>query len=272
MSLAADDRTASSDGATVQSVDRALTVLQLLAADGELGVTEIAKVLGVHKSTAFRLVSTLETHGLVEQLSHNSRYQLGVGILRLAGATRGRLDVVRESRHHTQQLADLAGETVNLVILAGSESLYLDQVAGPSALQIHNWVGSRNPLHATANGRVLLAYLSAERQDKLIAGMLDPAGLLPALTARTTTDPIELRRALDVVCSSGYAVAVDELEEGLTAIAAPIRGGDGTVIASVSISGPSFRLAPERIGAAADLLRDAARKISARMGYQPTRN
>lgn len=255
------------DGASVQSVDRALTVLQLLASDGELGVTEIAGVLQVHKSTAFRLVSTLEAHGLVEQVTHNSRYRLGVGILRLAGATRGRLDVVRESRHHTPALADAVGETVNLVILAGAETLYLDQVAGPSALAIHNWVGRRNPLHATANGRVLMAHMDPPDRESLIASLVDREGHFAALTSHTLVDPAVLRAELTHVVQRGYALAIDELEDGLTAIAAPIRGGDGSVIASLSVSGPSFRLTADRIAGTGQMLIDTADRISERMGF-----
>lgn len=254
------------DGASVQSVDRALTVLQYLASDGDLGVSEIARRLGVHKSTAFRLVSTLESHGLVEQLTENSRYRLGVGILRLAGATRGRLDVVRESRPHTAELAELVGETVNVVILAGTETLYLDQVSGPSTLQTHNWTGRRNPLHATANGRVLLAFLPAEAREALLQ-RLTTSGALGALTSHTIQDPDELRQRLEITRQLGYAVSVDELEEGLTAIAAPVRAADGSVVASVSVSGPSFRLPEERIREVAGQLVTTAAHISAGMGY-----
>ncbi|MCU1405075.1 MAG: IclR family transcriptional regulator, partial [Glaciihabitans sp.] len=143
--------------APVQSVDRALTILGFLAAEGELGVTEIADLLNVHKSTAFRLIATLEAHGLVQQMDRNSRYRLGVGLLRLASATRGQLEIVQEARPFLKALADEVGETANIVVLAGDETLYLDQAIGTSALQMYNWVGRRNPPHATANGRVLLA-------------------------------------------------------------------------------------------------------------------
>ena len=129
----------------VQSVDRALTILEVLARRGEVGVTEVAAELGVHKSTAFRLVSTLESHGLVEQTADRGKYRLGIGLLRLAGATTARLDVVQESRPICKALAADTGETVNIAVLSESSALYLDQVAGSSALQPHNWVGPAHP-------------------------------------------------------------------------------------------------------------------------------
>ncbi len=251
----------------MQSVDRALTILKLLAADGELGVTEIARLLGVHKSTVSRLLSTLESHGLAEQLPDRGRYRLGVGVLRLAGATRSRLDIVRESRPVTTALAAEVGETVNVVILSGVETLYVDQVAGTSALQIHNWIGRRNPVHATANGRVLLAHAAPAEAATVLGAVVTTSGRLRALTPNTVTDPAALAVSLEAVRRDGYSVAIDELEIGLTAVAAPIRGMDGSVIASVSVSGPSFRLEPERIPGVIAAVTAAAADISDRMGY-----
>jgi DNA-binding IclR family transcriptional regulator len=254
-------------GGSVQSVDRALTILKLLAADGELGVTEIAGLLGVHKSTASRLLATLESHGLAEQLPDRGRYRLGVGVLRLAGATRSRLDIVRESRPVTGPLAAEVGETVNIVILSGTETLYLDQVAGTSALQIHNWIGRRNPVHATANGRVLLAHASSGEAEAILGAASTSSGRLRAITPHTITDRVALAASLESVRRDGYSVAVDELEIGLTAVAAPVRGVDGSVIASLSISGPSFRLDAARIPQVVGAVRGAASAVSARMGY-----
>jgi DNA-binding IclR family transcriptional regulator len=253
---------------SVQSVDRALTILKLLAADGELGVTEIAGLIGVHKSTASRLLGTLEAHDLAEQLPDRGRYRLGVGVLRLAGATRARLDIVHQSRPVTLALAAEVGETVNVVILSGTETLYLDQVAGTSALQIHNWIGRRNPVHATANGRVLLAHASPAEAEAVLAAALTPSGRLRALTTNTITDRSALAASLEAVRRQGYSVAIDELEVGLTAVAAPIRGMDGLVIASLSVSGPSFRLEPGRIATVISAVKVAAADISERMGYQ----
>src|SRR4051795_12222204 len=146
--------------ASVQSVDRALTILELLAREGDAGVTEIAAELGVHKSTAFRLLATLEAHRLVEQDGDRGRYRLGVGNLRLAGATTARLDLVTEARPVCRQLATDTGETVNITVRSETSALYLDQVAGSSAVQSHNWVGQHIPLHATSNGKVLLSELT----------------------------------------------------------------------------------------------------------------
>ena len=246
--------------ASVQSVDRALTILGILARLGEAGVTEIAGELGVHKSTAFRLVATLESHGMVEQNEERGKYRLGVGVLRLAGATTARLDVVQEARPVCRKLAADSGETVNIAVLSDRSALYLDQVAGQSALQSHNWVGQHIPLHATSNGKVLLTGLSADEIEKRLPR-------LPSYTAETVTSKARLRRELAEVREQGYAVAVDELEVGLTAIAAPIRNAHGDVIASLSVSGPSFRLTEARVKELIPVVQDAGDEVSRRLGY-----
>ncbi|RYC14137.1 IclR family transcriptional regulator [Nocardioides zhouii] len=247
-------------GAGVQSVDRALGILEVLARTGESGVTEIAVELGVHKSTAFRLVATLEAHRLVEQTSDRGRYRLGMGILRLAGATTARLDLVQEARPISRQLAADTGETVNLAVLAESSALYLDQVAGSSALQPHNWVGQHIPLHATSNGKVLLCGLDDAGLDAVL-------GKLATYTPHTITGRAQLRAELDRVREQGYAVAIDELEVGLTAVAAPIRNAHGDVVASMSVSGPSFRLPEERVAEVVRLVQSAALEVSHRLGW-----
>lgn len=250
-----------SDGsAGVQSVDRALTILEVLARVGEAGVTEIAGELDVHKSTAFRLMSTLEAHRLVEQTTERGRYRLGVGVLRLAGATTARLDLVQEARPVCRQLAADTGETVNIAVLSESSALYLDQIAGSSALQPHNWVGQHIPLHATSNGKVLLSGLD----DQQVSDVL---GTLSRYTPTTITKKGKLREELAAVRERGYAVAVDELEEGLTAIAAPIRNAHGDVIASMSVSGPTFRLSEDRVAGVVPQLVEAAAEVSHRLGW-----
>jgi DNA-binding IclR family transcriptional regulator len=247
---------------TVQSVDRAVTVLEILASAGEAGVTQIAGELGVHKSTAFRLVAALERRGLVEQHAERGKYRLGVGILRLAGATTARLDLVQESRPLCRALAAGTNETVNLTVLSDGAALYIDQVAGSSALQPHNWVGQRIPLHATSNGKVLLSGLPDSEVLTLV-------GRRP----RTYT-PSTLSTGADVLAdvaqarTQGYALAVDELEVGLSAVAAPIRNVHGDVIASVSVSGPTFRLQDERMATATEAVVETADEVSRRLGWR----
>ena len=243
----------------MQSVDRALTVLSHLAKDGELGITELAGRLGVHKSTAFRLVATLEAHDLVEQNSERGRYRLGIGVVRLAGAAALRLDLVQEARPICTELAAEVGETVNVVVLSGRDAFYVDQVSGPSALQLHYWVGRRIPLHATSNGKVLLAHSQVTFDQLPIP--------LRRFTPRTVVHLDVLRTELDDVRRRGWALAVDELEEGLTAIAAPIAGADGAVVASLSASGPTFRLSADRVPVVAEQVMSAAAEISRRLGW-----
>jgi DNA-binding IclR family transcriptional regulator len=249
------------DAGPVQSVDRAVAILEILARDGEAGVTEVARELGVHKSTASRLLAALDRRELVSQDTARGRFRLGVGLVRLAGATGRSLDVVQESRPVCQVLARQVGETVNLAILSGRDALYLDQVAGPAALSPHNWAGQRIPLHATSDGKVLLAYLSQAE----LAGCLTPP--LRRFTDRTITTLDELSPALAEVRQRGFATAVDELEAGLTAIAAPVRNAEGRVVASISASGPSFRIPADRIGQVAESVRRAAAEISRRLGW-----
>jgi DNA-binding IclR family transcriptional regulator len=246
---------------TVQSVDRAVTILEILARAGEAGVTELAAELGVHKSTAFRLVAALERRALVEQPQGRGKYRLGTGILRLAGATTSRLDVVQESHGVSRLLAQQVGETVNLAVLSDGAALYMDQVAGSSALQAHNWVGQRIPLHATSNGKVLLSALDP-------SSLGSHAGELRRFTANTITSLQALGRELAEVRTRGYAIAIDELEVGLTAVAAPIRNSNGDTVASMSVSGPTFRIDARRLPQLASAVMRAAEDVSFRLGWR----
>ncbi|CAA9362797.1 MAG: Transcriptional regulator, IclR family [uncultured Nocardioidaceae bacterium] len=244
----------------VQSVDRALTILSVLARTGQAGVSEIAAELGVHKSTAFRLVSTLENHDIVEQTEDRGKYRLGLGLVRLAGASSARLDLVQEARPVCRRLAADCGETVNIAVLSEQAALYVDQVSGGSALGSHYWVGQSIPLHATSNGKVLLSDLEPEEVDRRVTE-------LPAYTEHTITRRDVLHRQLLVVRDQGYAVAAEELEVGLTALAAPVRSAHGDVVASVSLSGPTFRLSEDRVTDLVPVLVAAGAEVSRRLGW-----
>ena len=245
---------------TVQSVDRAVTILELLAQRGTLGVTQLARDIGVHKSTASRLVAALERRGLVEQVEERGTYRIGVGILRLAGATSARLDLVQQARPILRQLATATGDTVNLVTLDGGTALYIDQITGSSTNSSYNWVGQRIPIHATSNGKVLVSELGEPELTRTL-------GELKSYTERTITDRAVLDKQLAQIRSDGFAVARDELDVGLTAIAAPIRNTHGEVVASLSISGPSFRLTDDELSRLAPHVQQAAEAVSTRLGW-----
>jgi DNA-binding IclR family transcriptional regulator len=247
--------------AQVQSVDRALTVLDLLAQRGEVGVTDLAAELGVHKSTAFRLVTALERRQLVEQVGDRGKYRLGLGILRLAAATTARLDVTKESQAVCERLARELGETVNIAILDETSAMNVLQEYGNSAVGTRNWIGQRTPLHATSSGKVLLAYADETLRKAVLTAPLE------RYTELTVTDSVALRAELDQALARGWAGTHDELEVGLTAMAAPIRNGAGRVIAAISVSGPSYRLTPESFEAVAVRLIAGAGEISTRLGF-----
>lgn len=248
-------------GATVQSVERAASILEVLAEAGpELGVTELGKRLGVHKATASRLVATLAEHALVERNPATDKYRLGFGLVRLATAAATGLDLVRQARPVLERLAEETRETVNLAVLDRDQVVNIDQVTAPHLVVNVNWVGKRTPLHCTSNGKVLLAHLPEAHRERLLAGPLE------RLTERTIVDPTVLRRELQEARARGYAYTVEELEVGLNAVAAPIRGPSREVIAAVSVAGPAYRVTRGRIQALARAAMAAAEEISRRMG------
>lgn len=252
------------DGNTtnVQSVARALSILEMLAdGPGELGVTELGRRLGVHKATASRLVATLAERGLVERSPATDRYRLGFGLIHLAGAALAGLDLVQHARQILEDLAERTGETVNLAVLDGDRVLNIDQIAGTRSVVSVSWVGRRTPCHCTSNGKVLLAFLDEGELEPLLAPPLE------RLTPNTIVDPQRLRTQLAEVRARGYAQTVEELEEGLNAVAAPVHGANGGVVAAVSVSGPAFRLRPVELPRVARLVMDAAGAISRRVGY-----
>ncbi|MBT2551039.1 IclR family transcriptional regulator [Arthrobacter sp. ISL-65] len=250
-------------GGSLQSVDRAITVLKILARSGSAGVTEVAEEMGVHKSTISRLLRALEAQGMA-QSSGRGKYQLGLGILHLANSIPMRLDLAAEARPVLEALASKFGETVNLAVLSSNHVVNIDEAFGPSTLGTKNWMGLLTPIHATSSGKVFLASLSAAERDR----MLKELGM-PAVTNQTITSRQELESQLAVVAKAGYATVHGELEDELDGIAVPVRGHHGTVIGAVSISGPSFRFKPEKHPELIDELKQAGLKISESMGFRP---
>jgi DNA-binding IclR family transcriptional regulator len=258
----ADGETAAPAVSGVQSVDRAVSVLEILAQRGEAGVSEVAAEIDVHKSTAFRLLGALEARGLVEQATERGKYRLGFGIVRLAGAITGRIDITQQGRPVCERLAEEIGETVNIAVMQERYAINLYQVRGQSAVTAHNWVGQLTPLHATSSGKIMLAHLPAKER----AALLTETGL-KKLTPHTISAKAKLEKNLAEARERGYAWTLEELEIGLHAMAAPIRDREGQVIASISASGPSYRFTEERMHELAPVLVKGAEEISHRMGH-----
>ncbi|QOV33489.1 IclR family transcriptional regulator [Streptomyces ferrugineus] len=245
-----------------QSVDRAVSVLEILAQRGEAGVREAAAQLDVHKSTAFRLLGALESRGLVEQTAERGRYRLGFGLVHLAGAVVDRLDITRQGRPVCEQLTVEIGETISVAVLKEHYAITLYQVRGPGAVGTHSRVGQPTPVHATATGKVLLAHLPARERTTLLAH-----SSMKRVTPNTLTAGRELDRHLAEARDRGYAVTLEEFEVGLHAMAAPIRSRDGGVVAALCASGPAYRFTEERMHELAPVLLKGAEEISRRVGH-----
>ena len=254
-------RSGRSAASAVQSVDRAVSVLEILARNGEAGVTEIADALEVHKSTAFRLLGVLENRGLVAQAKDRGKYYLGAGVLRLAGAAAVRLDISQEGVPVCRKLADELGETVNIAVLDDDAAVNIMQARGTASVTAQNWLGRRTPLHATSSGKVFLAHMPPSSREAVLGGPLH------RFTERTITGASVLRGELETVIPQGYAATIEELELGLAAVAAPVRSHDGEVIGAISVSGPVYRLTPDRLPELGRRTAAAAAELSRRMGY-----
>lgn len=246
----------------VQSVDRAITVLEILAREGSAGVSEVAAEIGVHKSTAFRLLAALEERDLVEQNADRGKYQLAFGVLRLASSIPARIDLVRQAQPLIDELAASIDETINIAVVREHYAVNVQQAMSTAAVASQNWVGQLTALHATASGKVLLAHMEPER----LGAVLRAAGL-PKLTDNTITTRKTLDKQLAEIREAGFATAFEELEVGLNASAVPIRDHTGSVVAAVSAAGPAFRFDETEIKRTADALREVGAQISHRMGW-----
>lgn len=248
-------------GAVVQSVDRALTIMEILARDDWSGVSEIARELGIHKSTVFRLVATLQRRGFAERHAQTQKYRLGFAVVRLANGVRAELDLAQLARPVAERLSERTGETVNLAVLQGGDVVNVDQVNLSSATISVNWLGLRSALHATSTGKVFLAAMAPEEFDAYVRRGL------PRLTEHTITDVGALREHLAEVSRLGHATGLEELEEGLHAVASPIRVQDASVVAALCVSAPGYRLPVEDVEDVGKLVAAGALEVSRRLGF-----
>lgn len=252
-----------SNDLAVRSVDRAISILDLLAAAGGRTGAEVARELHVHRSTALRLLGTLERHGLVERDPRTQRYSLGRRLPQLASVVTGELDLRHVARPVCEHLAVAAGETATLDVLVGDVIVPIEQATASTSVVSVNWLGGRYPVHCTASGKAIAAYASGAVRERLLALPLD------RVTPQTITDRGRLAAQLEDVRRSGLARTHEELEVGLDAIAAPVFGAAGDVVAALDVSGPSHR-----VRTAAELERltsEAAADLSRRLGYRGKR-
>jgi DNA-binding IclR family transcriptional regulator len=244
----------------IQSVQRACALLKAFGnGASELGVAELGRKLSLHKSTASRLLATLESEGLLERAPGGDKYRLGYEFVRLAGQVPRSADVRAAARPFLTELAAASNETVHLAVLDGGEVVNVEQVSSPHIVRMKDWVGRRTPLHCVANGKALLAFLPETDLARVLAGPL------ARFTPHTLTTKTALRAELERVRARGYAIAQGEIEEGLNAVAAPVRDAAGNVVAALSVSGPAYRMTAAKLPKLAELTKSIADKISARL-------
>lgn len=235
--------------------------MEFLSRNGWAGVTEVANELDVHKSTAYRLLATLKDRSLVEQDAATEKYRLGFGVVLLASTVTADLDLVRYAHPVCERLSEETEETVTITALEGDEAVIVHQSISTSSMMAVDWSGWHTPLHATAAGKVLLAHMEGNQRQRVLRRPLE------RLTEHTVVDRAQLAEQLRAVREEGYGYIVEELEVGMTAVAAPIYSAEGLVIASVAVSGPTFRLPDREIPATAKLVKAAAEEISRQIGF-----
>jgi len=239
----------------IQSVSRALDLLEAFTVkEGELGVTELARKLKLHKNNVFRLLATLETRGYVEQDKATERYRLAAKVYEVAAVYLHHLDLRRQARASLDALALKCGETVYLGVLDKSFAVYVDMVESEQPVRVAPRLGRRFSAMSTAAGKALLAAQPREQRELLLGPELAPAVL----------------EQLDRAAARGYAVEDEECEAGVRSVAAPVRDSTKRGLGAIEVSAPAFRLSLERIEAEiAPLVVSTAREIEARLGAKP---
>ncbi len=244
---------------SIQVLDRAMSLVNLLArAPGPMSLTRLAAQAGLHTASAHRILGALMAHGLVEKTGAGE-YDLGVRWLEVGNRLRARLNIRQVAMPTMQKLAELTGETVNLIVRRGDEAVYVERVSGGQTLiQVVQVVGAHAPLHVTAVGKIFLAEDTASG----VMGYADRTGL-PAYTPNTLTTLDRLQAELDTIRREQLAYDREEAERGVACIGAPVRDAEGKLVAGLSISAPADRHKSEWVAA----LREAAARTGAALGY-----
>lgn len=247
----------------LSSVATAIALLKAFSEDEvEIGVSSLAKRLGVAKSTVHRLAVTLVSEGMLEQNPENEKYRLGIALFGLGALVRRRMDVSAEARPYLFQLRESTGETVHLALLDRSEIMYVYNLESPHAIRMRSDIGVRKPTYCTAEGLAILAFQPDSLAEEIIARGLKPR------TPKTNTNPKKLWKMLEQIRKQGYAIEDEQSEAGMRSIAAPIRNSAGDVVAAVGVAGPLQRLSDSVLAEFAPRVVEAADTVSVRIGYR----
>jgi DNA-binding IclR family transcriptional regulator len=246
----------------IQSVDRALRILEAMAAEERpLGLGEIGARVNLHVSTVHRLLATLRARRFVEQDESTGRYRIGTMALKVGGSFLSGIDLRESLRPLLEILAAKSAETANLVILQGLEAVYVDHVIGTKVAKLFTQVGQRVPLHCTAVGKALLAFAPPQERVALSSRMT-----LTRFTKKTFVTRKALAEELMAVRAAGYAVDREEHEDGVACLAAPVFDSSGRVAAAIGVSGPSGRVLT-LVGVLAKTVQTCAAQASRSLGY-----
>lgn len=249
----------------IKVINKALSILEILLQQGSaMNMTEISEKLELYPSTIHRILDTLKHWGYVEQEPLNQKYRLGLKVLELGMAKLNQMDLVREVTPYLKELVNQCNETVHLGVLLAEdgEVIYLAKEESSQTIRMCSYVGKRAPLHCTALGKVLLAYLPKVEIKKILDKIE-----LTRLTEKTITDKKELEEELYKVKEQGFALDIGENEKDVRCIAAPIMDYQGKVIAAVSISSPAFRINENVQNNFKKALIETSKKVSKRLGF-----
>jgi IclR family KDG regulon transcriptional repressor len=245
----------------LSSVSKALSLLDALGAgQAELSLSELAKRTGAHKSSAFRLLSTLEAHGFAEKGPAGRGYRLGWKLVELAGRLLSGYGLRELAAPFMEELAEKSGEIVHLSVLEGSQIVYLDKRGRSQPLTVATTVGGRSPAHASAMGKVLLAGLPGPELQRTLGSRR-----LQRFTPTTITDRRRLAGELEAIRRQGFATDDEETFPGIRCVAAPLRDGAGRVLAAISVTAPAQRMDARRRSEIRKWVTDTAARIGERI-------
>ncbi|NLX61352.1 MAG: IclR family transcriptional regulator [Tissierellia bacterium] len=247
----------------VQSVDRALSIIEVLSEyyDG-LGVTEISEKVNLHKSTVYRLLTTLIYKGYVVQDVETSKYKITFKLFELGSRKIENMDLLTASKPYTRILMEKINEVVHLVVRDDNEIIYIDKVEADNTIRMASKIGKRSPLYCTATGKAILAYLPESK----VAEIWDKSKI-EKRTDNTITNFDVLKAELAEIRKKGYAIDNEENEIGVICVGAPIFNRLGEIEGAISVSGPTFRITKDKIEAVAKEVKYYAELISREIGY-----